>query len=113
MEHRAHAERPRREAKETFAPAQDSDDGVDQANKIQTGGDAQPKNAGFSHLAKGFCFQYRGNGDSVLNTARPCPYSGSMEVHFSPDVETQLELVASAIGKATEQLVRETVDSHA
>jgi predicted transcriptional regulator len=32
-----------------------------------------------------------------------------MEVHFSPDVETQLQQVASASGKDPEQLVKETV----
>ena len=32
-----------------------------------------------------------------------------MEVHFSPDVETQLQQVASANGKNAEQLVRDTV----
>jgi predicted transcriptional regulator len=32
-----------------------------------------------------------------------------MEVHFSPDVETQLQQVASANGKDAEQLVRDPV----
>jgi predicted transcriptional regulator len=32
-----------------------------------------------------------------------------MEVHFSPDVETQLQQVASANGKNAEQLVKDTV----
>jgi len=32
-----------------------------------------------------------------------------MEVHFSPDVETQLRQVASANGKDAEQLVKDTV----
>jgi predicted transcriptional regulator len=32
-----------------------------------------------------------------------------MEVHFPPDVETQLQEVAFANGKNAEQLVRETV----
>ena len=32
-----------------------------------------------------------------------------MEVHFSPDVETRLQQVASANGKDAEQLVKETV----
>ena len=32
-----------------------------------------------------------------------------MEVHFSPDVETRLQQVASASGKDAEQLVKETV----
>ncbi|WP_157440049.1 hypothetical protein [Terracidiphilus gabretensis] len=32
-----------------------------------------------------------------------------MEVHFSPDVETQLQQVASANGKDAEQLVKDTV----
>jgi len=31
-----------------------------------------------------------------------------MEVHFSPDVETRLQEVASAHGKDAEQLVRDT-----
>jgi predicted transcriptional regulator len=33
-----------------------------------------------------------------------------MEVHFSPDVETRLQQVASANGKDVEQLVQETVN---
>jgi len=33
-----------------------------------------------------------------------------MKVHFSPDVETQLQRVATANGKNAEQLVKETVD---
>jgi predicted transcriptional regulator len=32
-----------------------------------------------------------------------------MEVHFSPEVETQLQRVASANGKDAEQLVKDTV----
>ena len=32
-----------------------------------------------------------------------------MEVHFSPEVETQLQQVASANGKDAEQLVKDTV----
>jgi predicted transcriptional regulator len=32
-----------------------------------------------------------------------------MEVHFSPDVETRLQQVASANGKEAEQLVKDTV----
>ena len=32
-----------------------------------------------------------------------------MEVHFSPEDETRLRQVASAVGKNAEQLVRETV----
>jgi predicted transcriptional regulator len=32
-----------------------------------------------------------------------------MEVHFSPDVETQLQQVAAANGKDAEQLVKDTV----
>ena len=32
-----------------------------------------------------------------------------MEVHFSPDVETHLQQVASANGKNAEQLVKDTV----
>jgi predicted transcriptional regulator len=32
-----------------------------------------------------------------------------MEVHFSPDVETRLQQVASASGKDPEQVVKETV----
>jgi predicted transcriptional regulator len=32
-----------------------------------------------------------------------------MEVHFSPDVETRLQRIASANGKDAEQLVKETV----
>lgn len=36
-------------------------------------------------------------------------YFEGMEVHFSPDVETQLQQVASANGKNAEQLVKDTV----
>jgi len=32
-----------------------------------------------------------------------------MEVHFSPEVETRLQQVASATGKDAEQLVKDTV----
>ena len=32
-----------------------------------------------------------------------------MEVHFSPDIETRLQQVALANGKAPEQLVKDTV----
>ena len=41
-----------------------------------------------------------------------CPvfaYLEGMEVHFSPDVETRLQQVASANGKDAEQLVKDTV----
>jgi predicted transcriptional regulator len=37
------------------------------------------------------------------------PYLKDMEVHFSPDVETRLQQVASANGKDAEQLVKDTV----
>ena len=37
------------------------------------------------------------------------PYLEGMEVHFSPDVETRLQQVASANGKDAEQLVKDTV----
>lgn len=33
-----------------------------------------------------------------------------MEVHFSPDVETRLQQLASAHGKDAEQLVKDTVN---
>lgn len=36
-------------------------------------------------------------------------YLEGMEVHFSPDVETRLQQVASANGKDAEQLVKDTV----
>jgi predicted transcriptional regulator len=36
-------------------------------------------------------------------------YLEGMEVHFSPDVEAQLQQVASADGKDAEQLVNDTV----
>jgi len=43
-----------------------------------------------------------------------CPLPGfayleGMEVHFSPEVETRLQQVASANGKDAEQLVKDTV----
>jgi hypothetical protein len=37
-------------------------------------------------------------------------YRWRMEVHFSPDVETRLQQVASASGKNAEQLVKDTVN---
>jgi hypothetical protein len=37
------------------------------------------------------------------------PVFAYMEVHFSPDVETRLQQVASAGGKDAEQLVKDTV----
>jgi predicted transcriptional regulator len=45
-----------------------------------------------------------------LTRAASTPTLGHMEVHFSPDVETLLQQVASANGKDAEQLVKETVD---
>jgi predicted transcriptional regulator len=36
-------------------------------------------------------------------------YLEGMEVHFSPDVDTQLQQVALANGKDAEQLVKDTV----
>jgi predicted transcriptional regulator len=36
-------------------------------------------------------------------------YVKGMEVHFSPDVETRLQQVASASGRDAEELVKETV----
>jgi predicted transcriptional regulator len=36
-------------------------------------------------------------------------YLEGMEVHFSPEVETRLQQVASANGKDAEQLVKDTV----
>ena len=37
------------------------------------------------------------------------PYVETMEVHFSPDIETRLQQVALAHGKDAEQLVKDTV----
>ena len=45
-----------------------------------------------------------------LTPAAPVRTLGGMEVHFSPDVETRLQQVASANGKDVEQLVQETVN---
>jgi hypothetical protein len=50
MEHGANAERPGGDAEEAFAPAHDRKNGLDQADKIEADGDAQPKNTGFSHV---------------------------------------------------------------
>jgi predicted transcriptional regulator len=46
---------------------------------------------------------------SVLPLCRFSRTLKVMEVHFSPDVETQLQQVASANGKDAEQLVKDTV----
>jgi predicted transcriptional regulator len=46
---------------------------------------------------------------SVLPLSRFSRTLKGMEVHFSPDVETQLRQVASANGKDAEQLVKDTV----
>jgi len=46
---------------------------------------------------------------SVLPVSRFSGNFKGMEVHFSPDVETQLQQVASATGKNAEQLVKDTV----
>ena len=46
---------------------------------------------------------------SVLPLSRFSRTLKGMEVHFSPDVETQLQQVASANGKDAEQLVKDTV----
>ena len=46
---------------------------------------------------------------SVLRLSRFSRSLKGMEVHFSPDVETQLQQVASANGKNAEQLVKDTV----
>ena len=46
---------------------------------------------------------------SMLPLSRFSRTLKGMEVHFSPDVETQLQQVASANGKNAEQLVKDTV----
>ena len=46
---------------------------------------------------------------SVLPHCRFSRTLKGMEVHFSPDVETRLQQVASANGKDAEQLVKDTV----
>ena len=46
---------------------------------------------------------------SVLPPSRFSRTLKGMEVHFSPDVESQLQQVASANGKNADQLVRDTV----
>ena len=46
---------------------------------------------------------------SVLPLSRFSRTLEGMEVHFSPDVEAQLQQVASANGKNAEQLVKDTV----
>jgi predicted transcriptional regulator len=44
-----------------------------------------------------------------LHTRRFTRIVKGVEVHFSPDVETRLQQVASANGKDAEQLVKDTV----
>jgi predicted transcriptional regulator len=44
-----------------------------------------------------------------IASLRVFAYLWSMEVHFSPDVETRLQRMASAHGKDAEQLVKDTV----
>jgi predicted transcriptional regulator len=46
---------------------------------------------------------------SVLPLSRFSRTLKGMEVHFSPDVETQLQQLAVANGKNAEQLVKDTV----
>jgi predicted transcriptional regulator len=46
---------------------------------------------------------------SVLPLSQLSRTLKGMEVHFSPDVETRLQQVASANGKDAEQLVKDTV----
>ena len=50
-----------------------------------------------------------GNGARALHPRRLSRIVEGMEVHFSPDVETRLQQVASANGKDAEQLVKDTV----
>ncbi len=49
------------------------------------------------------------NGATPLPPRRFSRILKGMEVHFSPDVETRLQQVASANGKDAEQLVKDTV----
>ena len=49
MEDRAEAEGAQRHAEEVFAPADQGKDGVQQAERVQRGGHAQPDDAHFSH----------------------------------------------------------------
>lgn len=48
-------------------------------------------------------------GTTPLTLSLEIPTLRDMEVHFSPDVESQLRQVASANGKDAEQLVKDTV----
>jgi predicted transcriptional regulator len=49
------------------------------------------------------------HGENVLPHCRFSRTLKGMEVHFSPDVETRLQQVASANGKDAEQLVKDAV----
>jgi predicted transcriptional regulator len=52
---------------------------------------------------------FSGAGVSRVASMPVFAYLEGMEVHFSPDVETQLQQVALANGKDAEQLVKDTV----
>ncbi len=50
LEERAETECGEGGAEETFAPAQNRDDGIEKAERIKSGGDAEPEDTGFAHL---------------------------------------------------------------
>ena len=51
VEQRADAERCEGNAKEAFAPAQNGDDGIEKAERIESGGDTKPEKTGFAHVS--------------------------------------------------------------
>ena len=65
------------DAKEAFAPAQNRDDGIEEADGIESGGDTKPEEAGFAH-DRGCFFSIRlcqNRGMAVVSTS------------WSPDLE--------------------------
>ena len=45
----AQSERAKGDAEETLAPAQDRDNGINEAERIESGGDTKPEKTGFAH----------------------------------------------------------------
>ena len=46
---RAQTEGAQGDAEQTFAPAQYRDDGIEEAERIESGGDTKPEETGFAH----------------------------------------------------------------
>jgi hypothetical protein len=49
LEDGAKTECAKGDAEETFAPAQDRDNGIEEAERIESGGDSKPEKTGFAH----------------------------------------------------------------